>query len=60
MGIFNSFKEHLVGDLRKFAEQYGDVIGWDRSNRVPILTHGVSAVDWSTYRHPFLRMCTTH
>jgi len=47
------FKGHFVlGDLRKFAEQYGDVIGWDQSNRAYILTHGVSGVDWSHYKHP--------
>jgi hypothetical protein len=40
------------GDLRKFAEQYGDVIGWEQSNRSYILTHGVSGVAWSYYRHP--------
>ncbi|MGZ4881581.1 MAG: hypothetical protein ACXV7G_11040, partial [Halobacteriota archaeon] len=42
------FNGHFVlGDLRKFSEQYGDVIGWDQSNRAYILTHGVSGVDWS-------------
>ena len=40
------------GDLRKFAEQYGDIIGWDQSNRAYILTHGVSGVDWTHYKHP--------
>lgn len=44
---------HFVfGDLRKFAEQYGDVIGWDTSNRAYIMTHGVSGVVWKHYRHP--------
>ncbi|MGZ4865118.1 MAG: hypothetical protein ACXVI0_10105 [Halobacteriota archaeon] len=47
------FNGHFVlGDLRKFAEQHGDVIGWDQSNRAYILTHGVSGVDWSHYKHP--------
>ncbi|MGZ4861878.1 MAG: hypothetical protein ACXV2E_03730 [Halobacteriota archaeon] len=47
------FKGHFVlGDLRKFAEQHGDIIGWDLSNRACILTHGVSGVDWSHYKHP--------
>ncbi|MGZ4906289.1 MAG: hypothetical protein ACXV5T_06075, partial [Halobacteriota archaeon] len=41
-----------LGDLRKFAEQHGDIIGWDQSNRAYILTHGVSGVDWSHYKHP--------
>ncbi|MGZ4920238.1 MAG: hypothetical protein ACXV6L_08540 [Halobacteriota archaeon] len=46
------FKGHFVlGDLRKFAEQHGDVIGWEQSNRAYILTHGVSGVDWSHYKH---------
>ncbi len=44
---------HFVcGDLRKFAEQHGDIIGWDHSNRAYILTHGVSGVDWAHYKHP--------
>jgi integrase len=44
---------HFVfGDLRKFAEQYGDVIGWNESNRSYVLTHGVSGVQWSNYRNP--------
>ena len=42
----------VLGDLRKFAEQYGDVIGWEHSNRSYILTHGVSGVDWAHYKHP--------
>jgi integrase len=41
-----------LGDLRKFAEQHGDVIQWEQSNRAYILTHGVSSVSWSNYRHP--------
>ncbi len=41
-----------LGDLRKFAEQHGDIIGWDQSNRAYILTHGVSGVDWTHYKHP--------
>ena len=47
------FKGHFVlGDLRKFAEQHGDIIQWDQSNRAYILTHGVSGVDWAHYKHP--------
>jgi hypothetical protein len=47
------FKGHFqLGDLRKFAEQHGDVIQWDQSNRAYILTHGVSGVDWAHYKHP--------
>jgi hypothetical protein len=44
---------HFVcGDLRKFAEQHGDIIEWEQSNRAYILTHGVSGVDWRFYKHP--------
>ena len=42
----------ILGDLRKFAEQYGDFIQWDQSNKNYILTHGVSGVDWRFYKHP--------
>ncbi len=42
----------VLGDLRKFAEQYGDIIQWDQSNRAYIMTHGVSGVDWKHYKHP--------
>jgi integrase len=45
-------KPFVLGDLRKFAEQHGDVIQWDQSNRAYILTHGVSGVSWSHYRNP--------
>jgi integrase len=46
-------KNHFVtSDLRKFAEQWGDVITWNESNRAYILTHGVRGVEWSNYRHP--------
>jgi hypothetical protein len=47
------FTGHFVlGDLRKFAEQEGDTIQWDQSNRVYIMTHGVSGIDWKHYKHP--------
>ena len=47
------FDGHFVlGDLRKFCEQHGDVVGWDQSNRAYIMTHGVSGVDWKHYKHP--------
>ena len=42
----------VTSDLRKFAEQQGDVIGWNESNRAYILTHGVRGIEWSNYRHP--------
>jgi hypothetical protein len=41
-----------LGDLRKFAEQQGDIIQWEQSNRAYIMTHGVSGVDWRFYKHP--------
>jgi hypothetical protein len=46
-------KAHLwLSDFRKFAEQYGDVIGYDASNRAYIMTHGLSEIDWKHYKHP--------
>ena len=42
----------VLGDLRKFAEQYGDIIQWEQSNRAYILTHGVAGVEWAHYKHP--------
>ena len=41
----------VLGDLRKFAEQHGDVIQWEQSNRAYILTHRVSGVEWAHYKH---------
>jgi hypothetical protein len=41
-----------LGDLRKFAEQHGDIVGWDHSNRAYIMTHSVSGIDWKHYKHP--------
>jgi len=47
------FKGHFVlADLRKFAEQHGDIIQSEQSNRAYVLTHGVSGVDWRYYKHP--------
>jgi hypothetical protein len=42
----------IPSDVRKFAEQYGDIIQWNQTNRAYILTHGVSGIDWSHYKHP--------
>lgn len=42
----------VLRDLRKFAEQYGDVLQWDQSNRAYVLTHGVWGVEGSHYRNP--------
>jgi integrase len=49
----SQFDGHFVlGDLRKFAEQHGDTIHWNQSNRAYIMTHGVSGIDWKHYKHP--------
>ncbi|MGZ7171692.1 MAG: hypothetical protein ACXVI1_10900 [Halobacteriota archaeon] len=46
-------KAHMwVGDFRKFAEQFGDIIGWESTNRKYVLAHGMTGVDWSHYKHP--------
>jgi len=45
-------RHFVTSDLRKFAEQHGDVIGWEQSNRAYVLTHGVAGVDWGHYKHP--------
>ncbi len=42
----------VTSDLRKFVEQWGDIVGWTESNHAYILTHGVRGVEWSNYRHP--------
>jgi hypothetical protein len=42
----------VLGGLRKFAEQYGDIIQWDQSNRAYIMTHAISRIDWKHYKHP--------
>ena len=42
----------VLGDLRKFTEQFGDIIQWDQSNRSYIMTHGVGGIDWKHYKHP--------
>ena len=42
----------FASDLRKFAEQHDDVIGWNESNRAYVLTHSVRGIEWSNYRHP--------
>jgi hypothetical protein len=38
--------------LLTFAEQFGDVIGWDTTNRKYVLAHGMTAVDCEHYKHP--------
>ncbi|MGA3359881.1 MAG: hypothetical protein ABSC87_06710 [Halobacteriota archaeon] len=42
----------VLGDLRKFAEQYGDIIQWNQSNRAYIMTHSANGIDWKHYKHP--------
>jgi hypothetical protein len=37
----------VTSDLRKFAEQHGDVVGRNESNRAYILTHGVRGIEWT-------------
>jgi len=45
-------RHFVCSHLRKFAELYADISQWDQSNRAYILTHGVSGVEWSHYKHP--------
>jgi hypothetical protein len=45
LGLLKSNFRIVMVDLRKFAEQYGDIIQWDQSNRAYIMTHGVSGID---------------
>ena len=41
-----------LSDFRKFAEQFGDIISWDTTNRKYVLAHGMTGVDWEHYKHP--------
>ncbi len=51
--VRDSRKAHLwLSDFRKFAEQFGDIIGWDATNRKYVLAHGMTGVDWTHYKHP--------
>jgi len=51
--VRDSSKAHLwLSDFRKFAEQFGDKIGWDSTNRKYVLAHGMTGVDWEHYKHP--------
>jgi integrase len=46
-------KAHLwLSDFRKFAEQFGDIIGWDATNRQYVLAHDMTGVAWGHYKHP--------
>jgi len=51
--FLSKFKAHFeLSDLRKFAEQYGDILEWEQSNRKYVLTHGVGGVEWRHYKNP--------
>jgi integrase len=51
--VHDQNKAHLwLSDFRKFAEQFGDIIGWDATNRKYVLAHGMTGVDWEHYKHP--------
>src|SRR5659263_42363 len=51
--VRDASKAHLwLSDFRKFAEQFGDVIGWETTNRKYVLAHGMTGVDWEHYKHP--------
>ena len=41
-----------LGDLRKWTSQQADISGWEQSNRAYVMTHDISSVSWSHYRHP--------
>jgi integrase len=44
-------KAHLwLSDFRKFAEQFGDIISWDITNRKFVLAHGMTGVEWEHYK----------
>jgi hypothetical protein len=47
-----ALQTYFVLGLRKFFEQYRDIIQWDQSNRAYIMTHGVSGIDWKHYKRP--------
>jgi len=49
-----------LSDFRKFAEQFGDIIGWDATNRKYVLAHGMTGVDWGITSTHFPRTSTTH
>lgn len=38
-------------ETEEMREQHGDIIQWDQSNGVYILTHDVSGVEWSKDRN---------
>jgi hypothetical protein len=51
--VMDPSKAHMcLGDYRKFAEQFGDVIGWDENNRKYVLAHGMTGVEWEHYKNP--------
>ena len=42
----------MAEDFHKFAEQFGDIIGWDVTNRKYVLARGMTGVGYEHYKHP--------
>jgi len=58
--VRDATKAHLwLSDFLKFAEQFGDTIGWDATNRKYVLAHAMTGVDWDRYKHPLPKTCMT-
>jgi hypothetical protein len=49
----------VLGDLRKFTEQYDNIVQWDQSNRAYIMTHGVMGSIEGTLSTRCRKMCKT-
>jgi integrase len=43
-------KNFFIGALRKWAEQHGDIIQWNETNRAHILTHGIGSTAFKHYK----------
>jgi integrase len=51
--VLDPSKAHLwLSDFRKFAEQFGDIISWDTTNRKYVLAHGMTGLEWEHYKAP--------
>lgn len=51
--VLDPSKAHLwLSDYRKFAAQFGQIIGWDTTNRKYVLAHGMTGVEWEHYSNP--------
>ena len=37
-------------DMRKFFEQKSDEIGFTDANKIFIMSHGVSSINWTSYK----------